>query len=823
MRILSGTVFSFDDFTLDLRTSRLQRQGCDIALEPKAFDVLVHLVEHCGEIVARDALMDAVWSGVHVGPHSLTQTILQLRVALADDASEPRYIETVHRRGYRFVAAVTETRARDKSSNRQGFPARTVSLIGRDDLLRELALKIADVRLLSLTGPGGVGKTQLALELARQIESNFDDATVIDLSPVENGADVSRAVGLAFGAADATPEDIIGRIAALIRGRRVLLVLDNCERVADACRVVVERLLETCAQLRIVITSQRALQAREETIVRVPPLAVPATLDRVSHDHVPEFAEIPSVKLFVRRAQAVAPSFTLRAENAPAVGEICRSLDGLPLAIELAAARMRVLSAPQIAERLEDRFRLLAAGHETHPSRHETLSATLAWSVSLLNADEDELLVRLAVFTGGWTLDAAVDIAAEDVDAPVLDLLQGLVDKSLVIADTDAAEARYRMLETVRLYAQARLNELPIASEVRRRHVEHFVRRAEAASPEMCGPNRAAASDFFEDEEANLREALAWSSKTAGALDAELRLAVSMRWYWLEHGPYHEALEWLVRGIRGADRCSTALVAKARGVLGLFVHHVAEFDAAKLALLACLQSLPADEVRERAFSLGVLGFVEALAGDKLLADETLTRALALAEELGDDWLIGYATLGSGVLKGVSEQPLAAVDILERACAHLVRSGEPFMLTYGQVNLGLQCYLADELTRAKRAFIASLRGARQLKNIRAAAGCMEGLGYVAVSEGDPVRGAQLMGAASRVRALTRCPLFPQWNAAHRRNRDAIDAQLGRDLADRERAAGAEFVIEELIDTVLATDGWRHPATNSYARKTAGAAN
>lgn len=339
----------------------------------------------------------------------------------------------------------------------------------------------------------------------------------------------------------------------------------------------------------------------------------------------------------------------------------------------------------------------------------------------------------------------------------------------------------------------------------------------------MCKPDRGRASRFFDQEAANLREALAWSLKTTATLDACLRLAVAMRWYWLEHGLYREAVGWLEGGIRLAAGCSTALVAKTQGVMGLFVHHVAEFESAKIALRACLAGLPADELRERAFSLGVLGFVEALAGDRLVAEETLNRALTLAQELRDDWLTGYATLGSGVLKGVSDQPRAAVEILERACAHLERSGEPFMLTYAQVNLGVQCYLAEELTRAKRAFIASLRGARQLRNIRAAAGCLEGLGYVAISEGDPGPGAQLMGAASRARTLTRCPLFPQWEAAHRKNRNGIDAQLGRALAAREHAAGAEFVIEEVIDTLLATDGSRLSPVNSNARKTANAVN
>jgi non-specific serine/threonine protein kinase len=296
------------------------------------------------------------------------------------------------------------------------------------------------------------------------------------------------------------------------------------------------------------------------------------------------------------------------------------------------------------------------------------MSATLAWSVSLLNRDEAELLVRLAVFSGGWTLDAAADVAAVSGAAAVVDLLQGLVDKSLVIADTNATEARYRMLETVRLYAQARLEELPFASRVRMRHLEYFARCAEQASPEMCGPDRARASRFFEQEAANLREALAWSLNTTATLDACLRLAVAMRWYWLEHGLHLEAVGWLERGIRLAEGCSSPLVAKTQGVLGLFVHHVADFETARIALRACLARLPADEVRERTFSLGVLGFVEALVGDKRAAEEALTRALTLAQELGDDWLVGYATLGTGVLKGLSQQPRAAVEI-SNAPAH----------------------------------------------------------------------------------------------------------------------------------------------------------
>lgn len=797
---MSGTRFSFGDITLDLAAGRVQRQGREVVLEPRAFDVLAHLIKRPGEVVSRDAIMDAVWKDVHVGPHSLTQVILQLRHAFDDDASQPRFIETVHRRGYRFIARVTEAPAGEPMGGRPRFPARTVALIGRDALLHDLVALVSDVRLLSLTGPGGVGKTQLALELARSIEPGFDDARLVILSALEGDAEVNRQIALGFDAADAAPGELIARVAATVGGRRVLLVLDNCERLADACRRSIEALLERCPQLRVVATTQRALRARGETVVPVLPLELPIVDSSGRASDPIALARNPAVQLFVRRAREVDAGFSLKPENALAVIEICRRLDGLPLAIELAAARVRVLSTQQIARRLEDRFRLLARGHSTEPPRHETLLATLAWSASLLDADEEDLLLKLAVFNGGWTLDAAAAVASSSDDA-VVDLLHGLVDKSFVVADTGATEARYRLLETVRLYARARLDDLPIASEVRTRHLDFFTRRAESAAPEMLGPQRDAASRFFESEAANLREALSWGLQAPTTIETVLRLAVAMRWYWLERGLFAEGCDWLDRGIGLAEGCSPTVMARTHGAFGLFAHHIGEFSRAKVSLRLCLDSLPADDIRERAFASGILAFVEAVAGDKRCAEERAADALASATEAADDWLRGYALLAAGVLQGVSANPLAAADTLDRACAHLARSREPFMLTYVRVNLGLQCYLAGVLDRARHAFVESLRVAQRLGNIRAVAGCLEGLAYLAVSEGDAAMGARLMGAASRIRALTRGPLLPQWQAAHDHNTAAIDSQLGRGLADIERATGAELTVDDLIDSVL----------------------
>jgi non-specific serine/threonine protein kinase len=372
---------------------------------------------------------------------------------------------------------------------------------------------------------------------------------------------------------------------------------------------------------------------------------------------------------------------------------------------------------------------------------------------------------------------------------------------SLVVADTSRTEARYRMLETVRLYAHARLNASPHANEARAHHLEWFVRMAQAAASDMLGPNRANAMTFFEDEAGNLREALGWGLKGSGDVEEALRLAVAMRWYWLERGLFIEAREWLECGLRAADGRTSALLARTRGALGLFTYYLCDFARARVLLHECLDGLGDDETGERAFALGLLGFIEAVAGDARLAEQHAGEALALADRLGDDW-VGGSLLAAGVLKGMAGDAGGAADILERACARLQHAGEAFMLTYVRVNLGLQRYLAGDTDRARCAFLDSLRGARDLRNIRAAGGCLEGLAYVAVSEGDARWAARLMGAAGAARALSRSPLFPQWRTAHDHNSQAVDSQLGSELADRERAAGAALAMDDLVGCLLA---------------------
>ena len=794
--------FEFRDITLDVRTGRVQRGRERLALEPRAYDLLVCLVHHAGEVMSRQALLDAIWKDVHVAPHSLTQAVLQLRHALNDDTSRPQFIETVHRRGYRFVAPVRPPDSiRDSPDRPSVFPARIVSLIGRDGLLAELTAHLKQTRLLTLTGPGGVGKTQLALELARRVEMDFRASVMVDLAIVDDAAKVEREIALAMGALDAGPGDFLMRAAAAVQSRHLVLLLDNCEQVIDGCRRIATGLLDACPALHVVATTQIPLAVRGETVVRVPPLpvpeAIPAGVPRIPVD----LAMIASVALFVQAARSVESSFTLTSGNAAAICEICRRLEGLPLAIELAASVAGVLTPQQIAERLDDPWRVLARRHATSPPRHETLAATLEWSVALLTADEQALLVRLGVFNGGWTLEAASAVGGDLTPGrSVLEGLHNLVEKSLVVADTRGVRARYRLLETVRLYAQARLDGTIGADSVRHRHLSHYERLVREAAPQMLGSQQVPAIAAIELEIGNIREALDWGLAEPDGVEQAVSLATAMQPYWLFRGLLSEGREWLERAVDVTRGHSPETLAPTVCALGVFSHQVTDFSTARGFLVGGLSCLPTDDLVRRSFTLGFLSFNYAMTGEFDAADRISAEALALAEQLYDDYLAGVALLGRGIARAMGGLAGDAAATLEEALRRIERSGERFMISYVSVNLGLQLYLAGRLEDAEAAFVQSLRVSREIRNHRAVGGCLEGLGYIAAAA-DARWAARLMGAAQAARDATAAPLFPQWKTAHSRNVAAVEKRLGPDLARREWVAGGQTDTDELVADIL----------------------
>src|SRR5206468_7983321 len=399
-------------------------------------------------------------------------------------------------------------------------PTQLTSFIGRERERAAVQELLQSMRLLTLTGAGGSGKTRLALEVASRVGTQYPDGVAwVELAPLSNPELVPHHVADALGVRRDGIRSAGDALLEALRDWDALLVLDNCEHLVEACARLAEALLRRCPRLRIMTTSRAALGVGGERTWLVPVLA-----------------EREAVRLFVERTQAVRPSFQLTDTNTAAIMQICRRLDGLPLAIELAAARGRVLDPQQIASRLDDVFALLSGGSRTGLPHHRTLRSTIEWSHALLTDQEQILFRRLAVFAGGFTLDAVEALAEGDV----LDLLSGLVEKSLVLLETEALEARYRMLETIRQFAQERLEEAGETAELGRRHAQFFLARAEAAEPFLSTQSEGWQERLAEDL-GNLRAAADWFEQQHDEPDGALRLAAALHWFWFALGRYREA------------------------------------------------------------------------------------------------------------------------------------------------------------------------------------------------------------------------------------------------------------------------------------------
>ncbi|HEV2125861.1 MAG TPA: hypothetical protein VGW38_24150, partial [Chloroflexota bacterium] len=450
-------------------------------------------------------------------------------------------------------AADQATSAQDSGLVMRGgatnLPCLLSTFVGRAEELAQIRQLLGRGCLVSLVGPGGIGKTRLALESAVAVLPAFPDGVwLVDLAPVADPVQVPPSVASVLGVREDGRRLLTDALVDALRSKRLMLVLDNCEHLIEACAQLVDALLRGCRYLHILVTSREPLAVTGETIWRVPPLSLPGL--RGSEDSVqPEaLAENEAVKLFLERARAVEPHFSLTDANALAVARLCRQLDGIPLAIELAAARLRVLSVGQVLAHLHDRFRLLTGGSRTALPRHQTLLATLDWSYQLLNESEQTLFNRLSVFAGGFTLEAAQAVcAATDINADeVLDVLTRLVDKSLVMVDGQIdGTVRFRLLETIRHYARQRLTEVEEAAGIQRCHATYYLSLAEIAEPKLFGAEQVPWLHRLSSEQGNLRASLAWSLLPEGEINYGLRFANALWWFWHLRGRAGEGSRWL--------------------------------------------------------------------------------------------------------------------------------------------------------------------------------------------------------------------------------------------------------------------------------------
>ncbi len=433
---------------------------------------------------------------------------------------------------------------------RHNLPTQLTSFVGRARELKELQNRLSGQRLVTLIGPGGTGKTRLSIQAATEMLDHFTDgAWLVELSPVTEPAQVIRSTALTFGLRESEDRPLLQVLNDYLYGKNLLLILDNCEHVIDACATLADALLEANPQLHLLVSSREALGLTGENIFRVPSLETPDPY------HLPaweQFSNCEAVRLFVERAASAQPEFELTPNNGPAVAQICQRLDGIPLAIELAAARVKVLSVEQIAARLDDRFRLLTGGSRTALPRQQTLRALIDWSYDLLNEAERVLFRRLAVFSGGWTLDGAETICSGSIngreltDWEVLDLLTGLVNKSLVLTELRSGETRYRMLETIRQYTRDRLLESGESTACRDRHLQYFLNIAEQLEGGLWGAQQLEVLKRLDRENDNLRAAMEWSlaEESGPDISAGLRIACTLPPYWGIRGLWTECNEW---------------------------------------------------------------------------------------------------------------------------------------------------------------------------------------------------------------------------------------------------------------------------------------
>jgi len=603
----------------------LRIDGAPAAVGARAFDLLLALAERHDRLVTKQELLDLVWPGVVVEEHNIAAQISGLRKLLGAQA-----ITTVPGRGYRFGVAAPATPAAPPA--RHTLPQARTRFIGREHALADLQRLLPQARLVTLTGIGGSGKTRLALQFARAHLNDYaDGACFVDLSALRDSARVAAACAAALGLDAAADGALAEYLAAHLAERELLLVLDNCEQVRDGAAALVDALLARESASRILATSREPLALAGEQLYPVRALSLPATSD------LKGVLGADAVRVFVDRARLVSPGFELGAHNAAAVGEICRRLDGIALAIELAAARVTMLTVDDIAARLSDRFRLLTGGHGP-ALRQQTLLSAMQWSYDQLAAAEQRLLRLCATFAGGWTLQAASALAQTADDYETLKLLTTLHDKSLLVAEQGGDAPRFRMLETVREYAQRQLDAAGDTTLARTRHAEHFLALAEAAAPQLRGPEQPQWMARLRTEQENLVAALHWCSAADSPVAGQwaLRLAAASARYWL----FNE-IDLGCRLLQAAlERDHDASDSEVRfdalhALAGMHMHRGDTHAALEHGRAALAMARRQRATERQAKALTAIGSALQMQGDAVAARQHETKALQLAEASGN--------------------------------------------------------------------------------------------------------------------------------------------------------------------------------------------
>jgi predicted ATPase len=634
--------------------------------------------------------------------------------------------------------SVSRREARPGPNN---LPAEITSFIGRGKEIGEVLRLLRSTRLLTLAAAGGTGKTRLALRVAATALNDYrDGAWLVDLAPLADPALVPQSVAASLGVRDEPGTPPMRRIADALHHKHLLLILDNCEHLIEAAALLAEALLRSCPDVNLLVTSRESLGIAGETTYRVPSLSVPHEPAGGTHSAA-EAGQFEAVRLFVERAASVQPGFVLSDSNAAAVAQICRRLDGVPLALELAAARMSTLSVEQIAARLDDRFRLLTGGSRTALPRQQTLRALMDWSWDLLAAEEKALLSQLSVFVGGWTLEAVEQTCAGEAAPDVLELLTRLVDKSLVVVETHDGAPRYRLLETIRQYAREKLvaSGEAEANRVRKRHLAYYLALAEAAEPHLRTAEQLAWLARLEAEHDNLRAALEWACAVPAphkAHEAGMRLAAALGRFWYLHSHWSEGRNWLRQALAeplaaeaqpGLRRARARALASLAWLMDETGEDIPLYDE---SLRLCREL---DDRWGMAFALRGIGATTTNQGVTEGVAAYLDEALDIFQSLDDAWGMGVTLYGHGWLAFYTGG--SAAETWSDSLAEFRRSGDRWGMAVVLGALSFIARLRGDYSGAVALTEESLDHFRQIGDKAGIANSLARLGSVAIRRGD----------------------------------------------------------------------------------------
>ena len=692
---------------------------------------------HGGQVLLSQATVDLVSGRL---PETFSLRDLG-PVRLKDLASPERLYQLQHSSLRHDFPAL---RSLERTPN--NLPQHPTSFIGRERELKEVATALARARLLTLVGVGGIGKTRLVLQVAADMLDDYPDGVwFVELAPIADESAVTHAVAKVLGVAEEAGSPLIDVVARWASDKRLLLVLDNCEHLVGACAAVAERLLREAADVKLLASSREPLRISAEVIYPVPTLGVPESGKREADA---TYSRYPAVRLFAERARTVLPSFDLHARNGRTIADICRHLDGIPLAIELAAARVRAMPVETIAARLDDRFRLLTTGSRTALPRQQTLRALIDWSHDLLSLKERAMLRRLSVFAGGWTIDGAEAVCSgEGVDGrDVLELLTGLVDKSLVAVELDGG--RYRLLETIRNYANEKLEAAEEESAVRERHLDFYLAFAEAAESQKTGPDQPAWQARLDLEQENLLSAHTFCGRSAEAGAKGLRLANAMQMYWFRSGllPMGKRFttEALVHpGAQTRDETRSAALSAA----GKFCSFAGEYDEATRFLEESLSI--ARELGDRGqiiATLELLAFAELGRGHFEAARGHAEAALALARQAGNQQKLAEVLNAVAQTRRADGDVAAAEPLYDEMVMIARRLNDIELVAIGLLNLAMTYVARAAYSDAGIALREIIAIARETRSMPVRQSALEVASGLAASRGEAALALRFFGAA-----------------------------------------------------------------------------